>query len=190
MSKYFSYFPRDIHTNRVATDITKRVDFRKSIFADPYVYLPFLIGEEDRAEDVADLYYGDVRFTWLVWLSARVQDPYYEWPMMHENFLRYLQKKYAEESGTTGQAVIAWTQNTTIETNIKHYRNKVDKDLIISKDSYSLGISISSLNASEWEAVRYYTYEDELNDDRRTINLLDRRFANQAERELKQLLNG
>ena len=188
MSKYFSHFPRDVHTGRVATDITKRVDFKKTVLADPYVYLPFLITDE-RAEDVALYYYGNVRFTWLVWFSARVRDPYYEWPMQYDNLLRYIQKKYSSLSGRQGTEVIAWTQNTTISENIVHYRHVSDSTMRITKESFDIGLARNTLNAIDWTPVRYFDYEFELNDDRRTINLLDSQYAGRAERELASLLN-
>ena len=48
-----------------------------------------------------------------------------------------------------------------------------------------LSSSISDDVSVYWEPVSYYTYETEINDSRRTINLLDARYALQAERDLR-----
>jgi hypothetical protein len=186
MSVYFSYFPKGVHTENRVTDITRRVDFRKTTLADPYAFQPYQIVGDDRAEDIALYYYGGVEYTWLVWMSNRVIDPYFEWPMSDTNFNRYIQKKYAAQANTTGQAVIDWTLNTEIDTNIVFYRNIEDPDIKIYKDTYTLDDSIV---ASEWEALRYYDYELELNNDRRLIQLLDKQYTRQVQREIIELLN-
>lgn len=186
MSVYFSYFPKGVHTNRRVTDITRRVDFRQTALADPYAFQPFQIKGDDRAEDIAYYYYGDVAFTWLVWLSNRMIDPYFEWPMSNENFDRYFIKKYAEQSGETGQQVIEWGLNTTITDNIAFYRNVNDPELKIYKDTYRLK---TDLDLDEWDPIRYYDYEQELNDDRRVIQLIDKEYTRQIVKEMTELLN-
>lgn len=191
MSIYFSRFPKGTHYNNIlATDITKRIDLRDSVLNDPYVYYPYQIEGDDRAEDIALYYYGDVRYTWLVWHCARVLDPYYDWPMTYRNFLGYIKKKYEDESGETGQNIISWTQDTTITDNILHYKNNDDEELLISAKTYELAPTLtpSTFVAGDWTAVRYYDYEEELNNDKRIINLLDNEFAPLAERQLKKLL--
>lgn len=186
MSVYFKYFPKGVHTNRLVTDITRRVDFRKTTFADPYAFQPFQIRGDDRAEDIANFYYESVEYTWLVWMSNRIIDPYFEWPMTNENFDRYIIKKYEAESGVTGQAVKQWARNTSIDTNIVYYQNIADPDIKIYKDTYRLK---DDLVLSEWQAIRYYEYEEQLNDDRRIIQLLDKQYVRQATKEIAELLN-
>lgn len=51
-----------------------------------------------------------------------------------------------------------------------------------------LSTSIPSDVASYWEAVSYFTFEQELNNSRQLISILDDRYALQAERELRDLL--
>ena len=189
MSTYFKYFPKGIHTDILATDITKRVDLASTVLNDPYVYYPHLIEGDDRAEDIARLYYGDVSYTWLVWHSARIVDPYYDWPITYINFQKMLMKKYEDLSGTTGQAVVAWTQNTTIDGNILHYKNS-DDTIHITPDTYTLSQTLSTgFVAGDWTPVRIYDFEEAANDDKRTINLLNDELAPQALREFKSLMN-
>ena len=186
MSVYFSYFPKGVHTERLVTDITRRVDFRQTTLADPYAFHPYQIVGDDRAEDIARYYYGSVEYTWLVWLSNKVIDPYYEWPMSYTNFIRYLKKKYETQSGTTGQGVIEWTQNEQITSNIINYRNIEDPEITITPKTWELKTDIV---AEEWEPIRYYRYEDEINNDRRLIQLIDDRYTRIILKEIKELLN-
>lgn len=184
MSVYFSHFPKTTHNGQLLTDITRRCELAQSIINDKYAYLPYLIKGDMKPEDVAYYYYGDVRYTWVVYYSTGVLDPYYDWPLNQKQFDTYLINKYATQANTSGYAVISWTQNEAITDNIIHYENENgDK---ISPDSYTLN---SDIVASEWTAVRYYDYEVKLNDDKRSINLLEKSYAKRAEEELNRLLN-
>ena len=185
MSEYFKYFPNTVHSRKLLTDITRRVDFTQTSLNDPLVFLPFTVNSTEKPEDVAYYYYGDVKYTWLVYLSADILDPYSDWPMDAPQFDSFIIKKYAEQANTTGNAVISWTQNTTITDNIVHYYN-VNDGTIISKDTFALSTNIVQ---NEWEALRYYDYENELNESKRTIFLIDEKYKNQAEKELKELLD-
>ena len=185
MSEYFNYFPNTIHNKKLLRDITRRVNFTETSFYSPYVFLPFTIESGEKPEDVAYYYYGDVKYTWLVYLSAGIIDPYYDWPMDPQRFESYIMKKYEKLSNTTGYEVISWTQNTEIDDNIIHYYN-INDDTIISKDTFNLSKSII---ASEWRPLRYYDYESQLNDSKRSIFLIDEKYKSQAEKELKELLD-
>jgi hypothetical protein len=184
MAEYFKYFPQAIFDSTRIIDITKRVDLSKSILGSPYAFLPYVIEDGMRPQDLALFYYEDVKYTWLVYLSASIIDPYYDWPLSQRDLDSYIIKEYADAANTVGSAVIDWARNTQIEDNIIHYKSKTD-DTIITKDTYDLS---SAIITSEWDAVRVYDYEVQKNEDKRTINLLDYRFAKQAEKELKVLL--
>jgi len=186
MSVYYKYLPQTIYKKKLVTDLTRRVDFRNTVFNDPFVFLPYTIQYEFRPEDVAEYYYGGVQHTWLVYLSGNIIDPYKDWPMTADQFNRYLMKKYETLSGTTGYPVIAWTQNEGITDNIVHYKNNDDEELIISKETYGLD---TSLVQGDWTPVRYYEYEDNLNEQRRAINLFDKKYLPQAIKEFRKLMN-
>lgn len=185
MAKYFEYFPRTVQSNKQVIDITRRVDFNDTTLGDPYVFLPFTIEDGEKPEDIAFNYYGDVKYTWLVYLSAGIIDPYFDWPMDTRVFDDYIIKKYAAQANTTGTAVIDWTQNTTITTNIVHYYN-VNDGTIISKDTFANSTNIVQ---DDYEALRFYEYEVELNENKRAITLLSKSYVRQAEQELKEILN-
>ena len=184
MPEYFKYFPQTVFDRTRLIDITKRVDFKKSILSNPYVFLPYTIKEGYRPQDIALFYYDDVKYVWLVYLSIAAIDPYYDWPLTQKDFNNYMIKKYAGQANTVGTAVLEWTQNTQIEDNIVHYKN-VSDDTIITKDTYDLSTSITP---NDWQVVRVYDFELEKNEEKRIINLLDYRYAAQAEKELKALL--
>ena len=84
--------------------------------------MPFTIKEGERAEDIADYYYGSVDYTWLVYLSNNILDPYHEWPMAEAEFNQYLIEKYSEESGRVGEEVVDWTREDNGDNIIYYYR--------------------------------------------------------------------
>lgn len=189
MPRYFRYFPDVKHSGKFLVDITKRSKFIQNILSDPRVFLPLVVREGERAEDIAFLYYGDVNKVWLLYLANTIIDPYKQWPMTQRNLQKYIIEKYRTQSGaTTDQGVLNWAQAT-----VKHYYLIEDPDTIISKETYDKSIGSNSLNTSfvsgEWQSVTYYDYEEGLNDDNRHIQVIDRIYADELERELKSVMN-
>lgn len=189
MPRYFRYYPEVKHSGKFLVDITKRSKFIQKLFSDPTVFLPFTVNEGERAEDVAHLYYQDVNLVWLLYIANNIIDPYKQWPMTQRNFLKYIIAKYRVQSeATTDQGVLNWAQATP-----KHYYLIEDEETVISKETYDKSIGSNSLNSnfqsSEWQVVTYYDYEDIVNENNRHISVIDRRYAESIERELKRVMN-
>jgi|AACY02.16.fsa_nt_gi Base plate wedge protein 53. len=125
MTKYFEKFPLVEYNGKQIRDISRRINFLRKSVESPYVFLPYTIEEGDRPEDVAYYYYGSTDYTWLVYLSNNIIDPYNDWPLSEDDFNNYLIKKYEEQSGLSGYDVVAWTQDETIEDNIVYYYKEV-----------------------------------------------------------------
>lgn len=49
--------------------------------------------------------------------------------------------------------------------------------------------TIALTDADYWEAISYYDYERETNEDKKQVNLIDARYKSQAESELKRLMS-
>lgn len=179
---YFEHFPLTPHTGRLLSDITRRVSVHDTVLGDPYNYLPYTIPDNKKPEDIARLYYGNVNYTWLVFISAKIIDPYYDWPMNSENFEKYIMKKYKEQSGTTGLPVIHWTMNETIDENIVGYRTP-DGDLV-SRDTFA-----NTPITTGWLPYRIYQYELDENEKKRSIRLLNRDLARKADQQFRKLIN-
>jgi len=186
MSDYFKFFPTAIHTNRTAVDITRRSKVLEDLLNDPYVFLPYTIIQDDRPEDLANLYYGSPNKVWLIYYANNIIDPYSQWPLTQRDFDKNLIKKYEKQSGETGFAVIAWTKNTTIEDNIVYYQNIETPSLRINLLTYKTDPTIIGDN---WRAIRYYEYESIVNENKRNIYLIDNRFADKFERDLETTIN-
>ena len=106
-------------------DLTRRNKFLPVSMANPYLFLPYTITDEDRPEDIAYYYYGSTDYTWLVLLANNIIDPYHDWPLKEDDFYQYLIKKYEKVSGKKGYEVVDWTQNETLSDNIVYYSRAV-----------------------------------------------------------------
>lgn len=123
--KYFEKFPVIDYQGKKVRDITRRNTFSSKLSTNPMLFLPYTVKQNERAEDIAEFYYGSVDYVWLVHLANNIIDPYYEWPMDEETFNNYLIEKYAEDSGLEGQDVIDWTRDPDNDDNIIYYYKEV-----------------------------------------------------------------
>ena len=123
--KYFENFPVIEYEGRRIRDISRRSNFVRAVSNNPYLYYPYTVSEGERAEDIAQFYYGSVDYVWLVYMANNIIDPYHEWPMDPQTFNDYLVEKYQQESGEIGEDVIDWTRDPNNDDNIIFYVKKV-----------------------------------------------------------------
>lgn len=187
MSNYFKFFPKTTYSGRTTVDITRRTVVLDAIAADPFILLPYTVTNDDRPETIAEFYYGDANKVWLVYFANNIIDMYSQWPLSSRDFDENFKKKYAEKSGTTGFGVIAWGQNEQITDNIIYYSKKSNSTIQINPYTYE---NLTEAEQLEWEPLRYYEYESIVNDNKRNIFLIDSRYANKIENELRTLVNG
>lgn len=124
MAKYFENFPKVMYEGKEIRDITRRNQFIKNVSTNPLVYLPYTVKEGEKAEDIANWYYGSTDYTWLVYLSNNIVDPYHQWPKSTQEFNEYLIDKYTEESGKIGNEVLEWSQEDR-EDNVVYYYKEI-----------------------------------------------------------------
>jgi hypothetical protein len=186
MSDYFKFFPSVIHSDRSVVDITRRTKILEDIANDPYVFLPYTVVQDDRPENIAEFYYGNANKVWLVYFANNIIDMYSQWPLSQDDFDKYIIKKYKEQANAESFAVISWTQNETIDENIMYYQNNNTPALKINKYTYDTDDSIVG---GDWRAIRYYEHEFIINENKRNIYLIDSRFADKFENDLKVLIN-
>lgn len=192
MSRYFRHFPTTEYLERTVVNISRRTKFINEFEDDPYLYLPYTIKNDESAEEVALHYYGDVNLVWMLYLANRMLDPYHDWPLSQRNFYEMLKTKYAEQSGEFGFAIVAWTQNTQIDENVLYYRHRSNDDRI-SADTYNINL-VNNLDpnfvASDWSPIRIFDYEEELNNAKRNIVVINKKYASTIESKMKSLLYG
>lgn len=92
--KYFEKFPTITYRNNEVVDITKRVALLERISGNPYVFYPYDIISNERADQLSARYYDDSYRSWLLYIANKITDPYYEWYMHENEFYDFMVKKY------------------------------------------------------------------------------------------------
>lgn len=140
---YFKHYPTTQFDGFELADITRKFKL-SAITQDTAVdYMTYTVQEGETPEDVAFYYYDSVDLTWLVLMANDIVDAYTEWPKSEQNLIKSIVNKYRAKSGkTTDQAVLDWTKNETITTNIIHYKSQFDNSVKLNRTSFvSLGNS-------------------------------------------------
>jgi len=178
---YFQYFPKMYYDVRgqsnqaqhdVVTNILARVLVKSHGWANvdgevhelltgATYFAQHYIKDFERPDILADKYYGDSELHWLFFFAngTKMINPYFDWPMTQYDLVKYINKKY-------GSANINDTH---------HY---------IDGDRYEVDSDAPSATA-----VTNFIYEQELNDNKRPIRILQNSMVAPVVDEFKRLLN-
>ncbi len=67
---------------------------KKFILGNPTAIYDYVIKDGERPDTIANAYYGDSNFVWLIFLANDVVDPYYDWPLTQQQFKDFIIEKY------------------------------------------------------------------------------------------------
>jgi hypothetical protein len=103
MASYFENFPIVRYGNTYARDITSRVGITKEVLKNQYVFYPYEIKNNMRADSLAQFYYDDVLNNWIFYIANDIVDPYYQWYNSTEELNRLIETKYGSLSNALRQ---------------------------------------------------------------------------------------
>jgi hypothetical protein len=135
-NKFFSKFPVITYANTQAVNITERVSMLNSVIANPFIYYPYDIASNERADQFANRYYGDPFCSWMIYISNQIVDPLREWYMTDSDFNDLITLKY-------GSLQYAMQK-------IAFYRNNWENASNISVSAYD---ALTPLLQGYWQAV-------------------------------------
>ena len=202
MSKYFNYFPQTLYqltqnSADIALKLTARFNFEKTFKENTAVSYEYDIQDGDTPEIVAHKYYGDMYQYWIVLFANQILDPQWEWPLSYDAFNAYISDKYP-----VGGPIDAYSDVHHYEEIITQYdaatQVTTTQTIVIDKPTYdSLMTGTTSYNlptgtvtvTTDKRGVSYYTYEEELNESNRSINILNSSYVTQLEKQFKSLMN-
>jgi hypothetical protein len=93
---YFSKFPVITYLDYQVRNITERVSIITKAKSAAMVYYPYELGNELRADQLANSYYKDADLDWIIYLSNDIVDPYYGWHIYDMDFEDYIIDKYGD----------------------------------------------------------------------------------------------
>jgi hypothetical protein len=158
------------------------------------LYYKYDIQEGDTPEIIAHKYYGDTYRYWIVLYANQLLDPQWDWPMSSSVFNNYITEKYPSVNPYATlhhyEKVVTTTDSdsnlTTVETVV------IDEDtyntLIESNNNYNLSENTVNVVITK-RIVNLYDYEFELNESKRSINILNSSYVEQFETEFKKLMS-
>lgn len=206
---YFKTLPKIITPDQngypiLMTNLLARASIVQELLNNTLQFYEYAIQEGDTPEIVADKYYGDPFKYWIVLFSNQILDPIWEWPMSYASFLEYLDSKYATEAEDAGKTPFEYTHTTVYEykkvitTTDVYTKTETIKEvsitqsdyntLVESTETYDIPGGTQCVVAITKTIVTLYDYEEQLNESRRQIKLLNSTYAGEMERQLKVLM--
>jgi hypothetical protein len=213
---YFDTLPKVLNQDQngnyiILTNLLARARILEDLQDNAVVFYKYNIQEGDTPETVAHKYYGDPYKYWIVMYSNQLMDPLWDWPMNYQTFTDYLTAKYdaeyklaVEAETTTAISTYGYVQSTvyryekiTTTTDLESNLVTVKKNSIDFDDYYALAESTTTYDipggtqvtvAISKNIVYIYDYENDLNESRREIKLLNQAFAGDMEEQFKILM--
>ena len=175
MANYFRNIPKvkyDINgaePNKYlnVTNIMKRISFKPSVIEDISDYYPYRVKDGERPDIISHQKYGSVAYAYLIMLINDIYDPLFDWPLSAQQFEKYLTNKYGSVSSAMGttkyyyQIVRAEVARTGTSERVPAVKFIVDQT------------TYDALDAGDRSTQSQYEWEDELNDNKRDIKLID-----------------
>jgi len=109
MSGYFNYFPTSRYAQAVVTNVIAKVRFRESVRKTAAVFYTYTVQEGERPDQIAENYYQDPTYDWVIYLANDIIDPYHEWPKSQSQFDNHIKAKY----GSIANAQLSTAYYTT-----------------------------------------------------------------------------
>lgn len=188
---YFKNFPQINYNDIRSINILARAKVVEDIISKFKTFYPYRVRENERPDQVARRYYGSEQYTWLVFLSAKIYDPYYQFPFSEKELRDYTRIKYNLKGDEILNYIVHYVY-TGIVTEQDEDVNVIPEEVErvtwkMSPTTYEYLKKQSLVNVQGWSPVYAYDYELELNDSRRDINLVARDYLQQIDREIKRV---
>jgi hypothetical protein len=94
VQRYFGKFTTINYANVECVDITRRVKLNDATRAVTTLFSPYTVPPTARSDHIADAYYDDPTYDWLIYLTNEIVDPYYGWYLDDYKFNYFIEEKY------------------------------------------------------------------------------------------------
>lgn len=117
--KYFQKLPSISYNDYVVRDVSIRSKLTQYIAESGLALLPYTVKDGERADQIANFYYGDSYYSWAIYLTNGIIDPYQEWPKTQKAITDYLEAKYGTVDKARDDIIryeVNWAEDTSIIT--------------------------------------------------------------------------
>ena len=176
---YFDNFPVIVYDSvgqgkyKDVTNLLRRVAMRSKVKSNTLMFDTYDVKEGETPEMIADKLYGDPELHWVILLVNDITDRYHQWPMSTPQFLAFVNDKYSNVDGVHHYEIAQDSGDT--DTKIEVYNNS------------ALYTGDSDFYASA-STVTNFEYEENEQDKKRSIRLLDPNYLKSFIAEFKILI--
>ena len=166
---YFKAMPKLVYPTSagqiISKDIFRRVGLDRSLTSKTSL-TSYYLQEGETPEGISHVFYGSTDYHWVILITNNIVNVNDEWPRRQSNLFEYTESKHG-----VGNA-----------TEVHHYRIKGSNPSII------VDLDETKLSEGTIESVSNYAYEEEVNDSKRQIFLLQPEYLKQFITSYKKLM--
>jgi len=153
------------------TDLMTRVKVRNKVIDEISLYNIYDVKNGETPENIAFKYFGDPRLHWVILMTNKITDRYYDWPLSEQQFEDYIKDKYAEPGGIHHYEITQSSGRTTGQ----------------GPSDYSHKVEVNSTVAGA-TSISNREYESRLQDEKRQIKLLSNQYLTSFIEEFNKLI--
>lgn len=170
--KYFEHFPEKTveysGIKHIIKDLNRYIRLSPDVILSKYAYYDYVIPGDYRPDHVSYEVYGDSKWYWVILIVNNIRDIWREWPMSKDEFYKYLTHVYGSVSNARSC--------------IHHY---ITNNGIIIDETTAY-----SMNSEDYTTVSCYEYEENINEEKRSIKIIQQRYLSDFQEEIKELFEG
>ena len=170
---YFDNFPTIPYDSELTGEskdvknLLRRVGIRAKVKSNALLYDTYDVRNGETPESIAHKLYDDSELHWVIMLVNNITDRYHDWPMTEAQFLQFIKDKYTDINGTHHYEITQTSGNTSV---------KID-------------IGTDNTDYPSATLITNYEYEQEQQDAKRKIRLLDPSYISQFTEEYNNLIS-
>ena len=118
MTQFFKKFPVINYANKNAINLLSRVTMSKLALSTTQAYYDYTIPDGTRSDNLSFNYYDNPDYVWLIGLTNKIVDPYYDFPISDDNINTLVIKKYGSIAKANEKILYFQNNWATDESNI------------------------------------------------------------------------
>ena len=188
MANYFRNIPKvnyDIfgaepNNYRSVTNIMKKIKFKPKVLEDISDYYPYYVKEGERPDIISHQKYGTVAYAYLIMLINDIYDPNFDWPLSSQQFEQYIRNKYGTVESAMSTTKYYYQIVRAEVARIGTAERIPEVKFIVDETTYN------ALDTEDRTTQTNYEWEDELNDNKREIKLINSEFIQDIDYQVKR----
>ena len=179
MSEFFQHYPQisyDISGTRptkvkTVINLMEKAKLKGMVQDDIVSYFPYSIMEGERPDHVSVKTYGNVKYTWLIFLFNDITDPIYDWPLGTREFGAYVKNKYGSLA-TAKNSIHQYERILRTRVEATGTTEAIPEAIMIIDETTYDTLAVDARN------IKYcYDWEVDRNEAKRDIKLIGRNFV-------------